>query len=394
MLSLRKIGLLLLLVSFQASAQFKTDSTEHYLLNFSVPDMPAFKALGADPSNLLRPSDIQKFALSLSPFYSNGQGVIPRNFAVEFSPGKLASKNWTLEDYGKRRFWYNSSFSIGAIVDSGNVSSKLAVGYRFSIVRKKDDLLLNAAKRREVFIAQQQEQLALREFKNNWIVIVHKEVPPAERAQYGKDHDAEFWDFAENKAEEYLKENPDTALQASYDTFKKGYDKDKKQYYTAVDSLIEKFKSEHWNTTRLDGAIAWVGQSRDSLIRNAGFASFNTWVTWALGIGKSSQLLLGGSFSLPRSEFKDTTAINATLNVRYYLGTASFRGFAETQFQYQNYDGFEKSLLFNFGTEFRIAKSIWIVAEAGIDNYLKEKDPFSAFIASINLRYGFNQVMK
>ncbi|MEV4886088.1 hypothetical protein MRBLMN1_004645 [Chitinophaga ginsengisegetis] len=394
MSALRKICMLLSLISCQASAQFKTDSTEHYLLNFSVPDMPAFKALGADPSNLLRPSDIQKFALSLSPFYSNSPGVIPRNFAVEFSPGKLTSKNWTLEDYGKRKFWYNSSFSIGAIVDSGNVSSKLAIGYRFSIVRKKDDLLLNAAKRRAVFVAQQQAQLALREFKNNWIIIVHKEVPPAERAQYGVEHDKEFWDFAENKAEAYLKENPDTALQASYDAFKKGYDTDKKKYYAAVDDLIEKFKSEHWNATRLDGAIAWVGQSRDSLIKNTGFASFNTWLTWALGIGKSSQLLLGGSFSLPRSEFKDSTFINATVNVRYYLGTSGFRGFAETQFKYQNYDNLERSLLFNFGTEFRVAKSIWIVAEAGIDNYLKEKDPFSAFIASINLRYGFNQVMK
>ena len=34
--------------------------TEKYLLDFVVPDIPAFKALGTDPINILRPADPKK----------------------------------------------------------------------------------------------------------------------------------------------------------------------------------------------------------------------------------------------------------------------------------------------------------------------------------------------
>src|SRR5687768_13560581 len=96
----RKFVVILLIVSFALSTGVaqKPDSTftERYLLDFVIPDMPAFKALGTDPSDILRPADAKKFAVAISPFYSNGKGVIPKNFAVEFSPWKLASTKWTL----------------------------------------------------------------------------------------------------------------------------------------------------------------------------------------------------------------------------------------------------------------------------------------------------------
>jgi hypothetical protein len=126
-------------------AQNSPDSTliEKYLLDFAVPDMPAFKALGTDPSNILRPSDAKKFAGMISPFYSNGKGVIPKNFALEFAPWKLASTRWTLNQFNTdfwKRFAYRSSFSIGTINDSSQFSSKLSIGYRVSFLSKEADI--------------------------------------------------------------------------------------------------------------------------------------------------------------------------------------------------------------------------------------------------------------
>ena len=124
------------------------DSTilDRYMLDFVVPDMPAFKAFSTYPSNILRPADAKKFAVSLSPFYSNG-AAIPKNFAVEFSPWKLASSKWTLAEYNNKaakRFLYRSSFSIGAVEDSTEFANKLALGYRVSFLSKRADIYYQA----------------------------------------------------------------------------------------------------------------------------------------------------------------------------------------------------------------------------------------------------------
>ena len=50
-------------------------------LNIAVPEIPAFKALGIDPSNILRPSDIKSIALMISDFNSGGSFIIPKSFS-------------------------------------------------------------------------------------------------------------------------------------------------------------------------------------------------------------------------------------------------------------------------------------------------------------------------
>lgn len=53
---------------FIASAQSSDSLEKKFLLNFVVPDMPAYKGLGIEKSDLLRPADIKDFAIMLSPF--------------------------------------------------------------------------------------------------------------------------------------------------------------------------------------------------------------------------------------------------------------------------------------------------------------------------------------
>ena len=125
--------LLVIIIKIEVNGQ-TGNLSDKYKLDFVIPDIPAFKALNIDPSNILRPSDVKKFAVMLAPFYNNGNPGIPKNFALEFSPWKMQSKNWLLSDYykdGIKRLSYNSSFSLGAATDSTDHPSKVAIGYRF-----------------------------------------------------------------------------------------------------------------------------------------------------------------------------------------------------------------------------------------------------------------------
>ncbi len=107
-------------------------------LNFAIPDAPAFKALGADPSEILRPSDAKAFALMIPNFFTGTTLTIPTAFAAEISPGLLIS-NYTINDYYNNRFLrglIKTRFSIGTSQDSS--SRKLAFGVRTTLFEDKD----------------------------------------------------------------------------------------------------------------------------------------------------------------------------------------------------------------------------------------------------------------
>ena len=81
----------------------KADSAvlEKVKLGFAVPDIPAFKALGLDPSNILRPSEAKELALTLGSFRSDGDFIIPKNMAVEIAPALLINPTY----YFFRALW-------------------------------------------------------------------------------------------------------------------------------------------------------------------------------------------------------------------------------------------------------------------------------------------------
>ncbi len=371
--------------------------TEKYLLDFVVPDMPAFKALGTDPSNILRPADAKKFAVTLSPFYSNGKAIIPKNFAVEFSPWKLASSKWTLESYNEKwhkRFLYRSSFSIGTIEDTTDFPNKLALGYRVSFLSKKADILTLAD---AILDKMQTAQVAFVQLTNYWVVNI-VQAPIADRPTYYQQHRNEFNVFLSTLGER-LRTTPDPALQALYDAFLATFSDTKmtneeigkfvESFATSVDKYIETFKEENWNASRLDFAIAWVGQSGNDELKGTRFSSFNLWLTWAIRAHKNGQLLLGTYYSRPKS-IEDKVMTRWSANARYYIGTQAFRGFLEGQFKFEDHQEVEKSLLVNIGTELRIGSRFWVNLSGGLDNYLAESDPFSKLVSSIEIKYGFN----
>jgi hypothetical protein len=388
---MKKVIFFLLLVTSARSYAQHPGLTDNYLLNFTVPDMPAFKAFGKEASDILRPSDIQKTAIMLSPFISDNQGVIPKNFALEFAPWKLASANWTLTDYrGVRSFLYNSSFSIGALRDSGTYNSKLSLGYRFSILSRQADIL--KASKNRVFKYMDASVVAISNLANYWIGTVLN-LAPDQRLGYFQNHEDEFYAWLAA-----AKEVTDPTFRILYDSLGHALAPGSgeisasvlDQMGAAADSLIAEYKREHWNASRFDFAIAWVGASPDTLIKNAQFSSFHVWATEALAVHRGGQLLIGANFKRPRSIDGEIPS-EFTVNLRYYLGTPSFRGFLEGQYKSYNVDAGNNALLLNLGAELRIRNDFWVTASAGIQNYLTEDDPLNKLVSSIDLRYAFNR---
>jgi hypothetical protein len=412
---MRKISIAVILTFVTLCVKAQTTDTvltDRFLLNFSVPDMPAFKALGTDPSNILRPSDIQKFASSFAPFYSGGQGVIPKNFALEFAPWKLGSKNWRLETYNKgiNSLLYNSGFSFATNTDSSAFPSKLSVGYRLTIAGKKGDILKAAYSnsiREQLKTIQTGRLEALNSLRDHWIFDVQRvspDITPDSVKSYYKLNIGVFNTYIQSLWGFKASGNSSAIADCFFEAFNVHNSQDlarlAKSKNTlddaiamAVDTILTRFKDSMWNANRFDLAIAWVGQSKDSLIKNAQFSSFNLWATYAIGIGRGNQLLFGTNLGLPRTEKNDSvhTEFFITANIRYYLGTSNVRGFIESQYRYQNYSGLQKSLLFNLGGEFGLSQQFWVVANAGVNNYFGLKSPVSALVSSLNIRYGFNQ---
>ena len=396
---------LLLVIIIKIEVKGQTGNlSDKYKLDFVIPDIPAFKALNIDPSNILRPSDVKKFAVMLAPFYNNGHPGIPKNFALEFSPWKMQSKNWLLSDYyndGIKRLSYNSSFSLGAATDATDHPSKVAIGYRFSFLSKNADPI------RSDYITQQLDANLPGRFLRGdlitfWLTKIISQLP-----SYYITHKEEFKTFLTKIGDEVAKkglENDSSwfALKAKLQNVfgKKFRVKDlsdtlvTKYLDNSVEKIMDEYKEKFWNATRFDGALSFVGESKDSLISGTRFSSFNAWFTSSIRMKEKMQLLAGGSLKMPHGDLSenDKTPLDFNLNLRLLRGNSDFRFFAEAQLTNRNYSEIEKSFLLNLGAEIRISEKFWIMANTGLEN-VKEKSQdnwFNRLVANLDLRYGFN----
>ncbi|MEJ7678402.1 MAG: hypothetical protein WKG06_11190 [Segetibacter sp.] len=112
-------------------------------LNFAVPDMPAFKSLGTESSDLLRPSTVQALAITTSEFYQDRKLLLPQAFAMEISPSLLINAKKgpvELRKYAKRAVLNSLRFSLGSSKDSSLSPSgrNLSFGLRISLIDKGD----------------------------------------------------------------------------------------------------------------------------------------------------------------------------------------------------------------------------------------------------------------
>ncbi len=155
---MKKIILLLWIIvtGLQLHAQIIADSLiSIQRLNIAVPGIPAFQALGIEPGNILRPSDIKSVALMVSEFQSNGSFFLPSAFAAEIAPVMLASPSVSLNEYREKKFFrflYKTRLSMATSTED-EIVRNMTGGIRFAIIDKGDFKMDTAFLKENIFNA-------------------------------------------------------------------------------------------------------------------------------------------------------------------------------------------------------------------------------------------------
>jgi hypothetical protein len=343
-------------------------------LNFVVPDMPAFKTLNTEPSNLLRPSTPKEFALSFSQFYQDKKFLLPEAFAVEISPALLLNANKRLVDlkrYAKRAVANSFRISLGTSTDSvlNSPSRNLGVGFRISLINK-GDLTIDTLFHRRL-------STLLEKFR--------QDVRKVSLIQFAQ---MKSIDMTQLDWEDLI--FSDAAMKAEFDAYLANENESsQRSFLAALKKLKEEYRRDNWNATKLDVAVAILSTSSDSLLKNIQFNRADVWITAGLKVGKSGQLLLGANAQTV-TNLADTGKTspnrnysNISIPVRYLLGTNRIKGFVEAQYSYRGEFEHHK-FLFNLGAEFNIVDGVWANLSGGFDENTTLN--FSSFIANFSLK--------
>lgn len=322
------------------------------VLDFAVPDIPAFKALGIDPSNILRPSSAKELGVVFSNLSNGNASVIPKNVAIEVAPLLIAKPWYSLGDYKKNywlRFVSKARISLGTNHDSETGVNTIAAGLRATIFDKGDFRSDDSFQKEHTFSKMGDYQKRFGDKMRAFIIAcgspeIYKNLP--------EDRRKVIEDSLKNKVTEEM-----------------NFDLDKD-----IDDAIEVYKKKSWNAPRLDFAYSLLLQSPDSLINNVKLNKHLFWATWAIKPGKNNtwaQILVGINNSLYREEGKWINEFSG--NMRFYGGTNRFKGLLEVQYlniDHVTTDRFE-SLFTQIGIEASLYKGSWIHFSTGIVNALK-----------------------
>lgn len=357
-------------------------------LNFAVPDMPAFKTLGTEPSDLLKPSTPKALAVSMSQFYDNRQFIIPKAFAMEISPALLVNSNSTkLSDYSKNAGINSFRISLGTSIDTilSKNGRNLALGFRITPIDEGDPV------RDKVFL--NNISLHLKQFRMNESVLRKefaqtrikelKKLDGKENVDSIKNIDQmPDWDFLLNKL--IMK---DSKWKEDYNSFVK----DAQEFDKWMEGEKANRKKYLWNATKLDIALSVLSSSPDTLVKNIQFNRAQLWLTYAHRAGKNGQLMIGlnGSIYKDLADKADSTKNNvywnASLPIRYLFGTNRIKGFLEFQEKYEIVlNTTTNNLLLNLGAELNIIDGFWVNLSGGINN--NTTNGITSFIANLNVK--------
>ncbi len=355
----------------------KADSAvlEKVKLGFAVPDIPAFKALGLDPSNILRPSEAKELALTLGSFRSDGDYIIPKNMAVEVAPALLINPWYTLKQYqenGLLRAFTKTRLSLGTNEDKKTKTNSLALGFRTVLIDKADFRNDRPLLRDSLYPLQ-----------DSFISNIDKKLILFKQKVGG----VEKYDSLFSKS---LKDSIENVLQ---DEVKKDTKVDFDKTYN---KLVENFRKRNWNAARLDFAYSLVLQSPDSLLGNAGVNKHYFWLVYATRPGKNNkwgQLLFNISNAI--SNTNDKMYNEFTGNFRFYAGTNKVKGFFECQYQDADIPNKARleTLYAQVGIEANFFKGVWLHFGTGVLNGLNGNSK-SQLLSNLNLYLTFPEDFK
>ncbi len=348
--------ILLTLSFFEMKAQ--QAEVSDFKLDFAVPDIPAYKILEVESSNLLRPSNFEELTSILSQLTNGSNFILPGSIGVEISPNLLVNRNITLQRYidSSNEILRTLRFSIASNRrDAENKVTDLGIGIRVSIINEGD------YKTDRAF---QQELDQILSGLNN------QRQRLAEEFRIINGHTAN--DVANNPDIRALEtEFVDNRMQSNTTG--------------SIEALIERYEENNWNAKKLDLAVAIKGTSIDSLADNVEFKQVAAWLTYSNGINNWGQWLFGINYN-----YDDLINENNKLsfNARLYAGKNRIKGFIEGQYQIESFEDVN-SFLLNSGFELNVIGSLWADINFGIESIDSNIADGSDFLSDFNIRYRF-----
>ncbi|TSJ40901.1 hypothetical protein FO440_14275 [Mucilaginibacter corticis] len=298
-------------------------------LDYSIPESPAFKILGTDPDNILKPSSVRSVALSIGNYFVTNGAAIPKSLAVEISP-LLLNGNASLNDYNKNKFLYRARLSFGTSMgDKGSYST--AEGIRFTII-DKTDLRTNTAYLKDILASL------------GAAVNAEDKAIPA----YIKQNNLNISQIAFR--EQLAK---DTVLYNKLLAFETQFIPDDIVKPADMEKLRNKYRESLWNAPTWEAGLATLQTSKDSLLKNLKTSQVGLWTSAGLPVGKKGQVLIGAKFAMADSVGWQK---KYSAGARYYYGSNSVKGFAQVQFDRRNN---ANSTTASVGCDFNIANGIW-----------------------------------
>lgn len=293
-----------------------------YRVNFAIPDAPAFELLAVDPATILRPQSVRELALGFASFRApDGSLTIPRAFAIELSPGLLVrGGDLRVRDYNRQKLLYALRLSGAVLRDStAPGASRLAFGARMTLVDEADF-------RTDTAYAVSDRVTDLTASILAVYLQARRRVGPTAELVLLPDEEAQI---------ERLNER-----------------------------IRERWAARYWNADVAEIASAVRAATADSAGRDPRIDAVALWGTYAKGLGRWGQGLLGVRLGAERDSLGAELRRAAGAGVRLYAGSNRYKGFAEAQQQQRAGRG--ATWLANAGFELAVASWLWATFSAGV----------------------------
>ncbi|MBI1928035.1 hypothetical protein HYR99_27805 [Candidatus Poribacteria bacterium] len=411
-------------------AKGENDLSKAYRVDFAVPDSPAFKVLGVDPSNTLRPSSVRELLVGTSDFMGkDGALTIPKNFAAEFAPILLiGGKNLTLRDYQKHPYLYRLRVSAATkreetanqdVNQENGTPTELGLGLRVSIIDKSDprttirlflfsvpekfkitgkdgkisdefqnelseNLKKKFPKQAEMRLSSKKEDIDII-IENSTLTTIkdtkHLKVYSARKSKDGINIYYEIQATATGITDEIVRilrekgpgKNPPT------DDSQSGPLSLDSPEYAEVRSEVEALRAnfekvwveEQWNAQTCDVAAALHAVASDPMGKNLKIQKHAYWATYGTRLGTSGQWLLGVNVVSERNPDKNDFILLFSPSTRLYIGSNQRKMFVEAQTELSKAS--KPKWFLNAGGEIKLRWGTWLAFSSGLERVTDTK---------------------
>lgn len=132
---------LIISASMQLIAQVPKDAAREYILDYNVPESPAFSILDLNPNEVMRGASAKPVVVNIVNQFAS-KGSIDNGIAIDFNPYFLLGGQFKgVDEYRNsyvKRLLINTQFSLASLEETDSDNTILAHGIRVTLLDDKD----------------------------------------------------------------------------------------------------------------------------------------------------------------------------------------------------------------------------------------------------------------